>query len=97
MRLTHGSGLVVSVVRTAVGDYLYSRNQAQAHGQPDTYPTLWPRSGKEMKMFAPLRKIARAVRGKTTQEREFDYLNASVSRVDLEFRQREVDRGMFRK
>lgn len=48
-------------------------------------------------MFAPLRKIARAVRGKTTQEREFDYLNASVSRVDLEFRQREVDRGMFRK
>lgn len=48
-------------------------------------------------MFGPLRKIARAVRGKTTQEREFEYLSDSVSRIDLEFRQREVDRGMFRK
>ncbi|QCI98257.1 DUF3563 domain-containing protein [Agrobacterium larrymoorei] len=54
-------------------------------------------SGKEMKMFAPLRKIARAVRGKSVQEREFDYLSDSVSRVDLEFRQREIDRGMFRR
>ncbi len=48
-------------------------------------------------MFSPLRKIARAVRGKSVQEREFDYLSDSVSRVDLEFRQREIDRGMFRK
>jgi len=48
-------------------------------------------------MFTPLRKIARAVRGKTTQEREFEYLSASVSNVDLEFRQREIDRGLFRR
>lgn len=48
-------------------------------------------------MFAPLRKIARAVRGKSVQEREFDYLSGSVSAVDLELRQREVDRGMFRR
>ncbi len=48
-------------------------------------------------MFTPLRKIARAVRGKTTQEREFEYLSASVSKVDLEFRQREIDRGLFRR
>jgi hypothetical protein len=48
-------------------------------------------------MFTPLRKIARAVRGKTTQEREFEYLSGSVSNVDLEFRQREIDRGMFRR
>jgi hypothetical protein len=52
---------------------------------------------KEKTMFGPLRKIARAVRGKTVQEREFDYLSDSVSRIDLEFRQREVDRGMFRR
>ena len=48
-------------------------------------------------MFTPLRKIARAVRGKTTQEREFEYLSGSVSNVDLEFRQREIDRGLFRR
>ncbi|MDS7596610.1 DUF3563 domain-containing protein [Agrobacterium tumefaciens] len=48
-------------------------------------------------MFTPLRKFARAVRGKTTQEREFEYLSGSVSTVDLEFRQREIDRGLFRK
>ncbi len=48
-------------------------------------------------MFAPLRKIARAVRGKTNQEREFEYLSGSVSNVDLEFRQREIDRGLFRR
>ncbi len=59
---------------------------------------MWPINlEKEKRMFGPLRKIARAVRGKTTQEREFDYLCDSVSRIDLEFRQREVDRGMFRK
>lgn len=48
-------------------------------------------------MFEPIRKIARAVRGKSVAEREMDYLNASQSRVDLEFRQREVDRGLFRR
>jgi hypothetical protein len=52
---------------------------------------------KEKIMFSPIRKIARAVRGKTVQEREFDYLNASMSQVDLEFRQREIDRGLFRR
>lgn len=52
---------------------------------------------KEKIMFNPIRKIARAVRGKTVQEREFDYLNASMSQVDLEYRQREIDRGMFRR
>ena len=48
-------------------------------------------------MFTPLRKIASAVRGKTTQEREFEYLSGSVSNVDLDFRQREIDRGLFRR
>ncbi|WP_164517330.1 DUF3563 domain-containing protein [Tabrizicola piscis] len=30
-------------------------------------------------------------------ELERDYLNASVSRIDLERRQREVDNGLFRR
>jgi hypothetical protein len=33
----------------------------------------------------------------TLAELERDYLNASVSRVDLERRQREVDNGLFRR
>ena len=34
--------------------------------------------------------------GPSRAEVELDYLNQSVSRVDLEMRQREVDRGRFR-
>ena len=34
--------------------------------------------------------------GPSRAELELDYLNQSVSRVDLEMRQREVDRGRFR-
>lgn len=37
---------------------------------------------------------ASAVR--TVSERERDYLNAAVSRFDLERREREIDRGLFR-
>ncbi|RUM26450.1 DUF3563 domain-containing protein [Rhizobium vallis] len=47
-------------------------------------------------MFDPLRKIARAFRAPSTQEREMAYLNGSFDRIDLEFRQRQVDRGLFR-
>ncbi|NUB43763.1 DUF3563 family protein [Fertoebacter nigrum] len=32
----------------------------------------------------------------TTAERELRYLNGSIDRYDLEFRQRQIDRGMFR-
>ncbi|MEK1876333.1 MULTISPECIES: DUF3563 domain-containing protein [Rhizobium] len=47
-------------------------------------------------MFKPIKKIARALRAPTTEEREMDYLNGSFDRIDLEYRQRQVDRGMFR-
>jgi hypothetical protein len=47
-------------------------------------------------MFAPIKKIARALRAPTTQEREMAYLNSSYDRIDLEYRQRQVDRGLFR-
>ena len=48
-------------------------------------------------MFGPIRKFANALRGPSTQEREMAYLNGSRDRVDLEYRQREIDRGLFRK
>jgi Protein of unknown function (DUF3563). len=48
-------------------------------------------------MFGPVKKIARALRGQSIEERELAYLNSAVDRVDLEYRQRQIDRGMFRK
>ena len=47
-------------------------------------------------MFGYVSKIASRLRAPTIEERETDYLNQSVDRVDLEYRQRQIDRGMFR-
>lgn len=47
-------------------------------------------------MFEPIRKFARSLRAPTVQEREMAYLNGSNDRIDLEYRQRQVDRGLFR-
>ena len=47
-------------------------------------------------MFGYVSKIASKLRAPTIEERELAYLNQSVDRVDLEYRQRQVDRGMFR-
>ncbi|WP_082366691.1 DUF3563 family protein [Ensifer adhaerens] len=47
-------------------------------------------------MFNQLRKITRALRVATQEERELAYLNGSVDRIDLEYRQRQIDRGLFR-
>lgn len=48
-------------------------------------------------MFGPMKKIARAFRGQSIEERELAYLNGSIDRIDLESRQRQIDRGLFRK
>jgi hypothetical protein len=48
-------------------------------------------------MFDSVRKFARALRVPSTQDREMAYLNESRDRLDLEYRMRQVDRGMFRK
>ena len=37
-----------------------------------------------------------ALRTPSRGEAELDYLNQSTSRIDLEMRQREIDRGRFR-
>ncbi|MBL0371158.1 DUF3563 family protein [Rhizobium sp. KVB221] len=47
-------------------------------------------------MFGYVSKIAHKLRGPSIEEREMAYLNASADRVDLEYRQRQIDRGMFR-
>lgn len=47
-------------------------------------------------MFTQLKRAARALKGLSGAERELAYLNESVDRYDLEYRQREIDRGLFR-
>jgi hypothetical protein len=47
-------------------------------------------------MFGYVSKIASKLRGPSIAERELAYLNASSDRVDLEYRQRQIDRGLFR-
>ncbi|MEY9562417.1 hypothetical protein ABIA26_004759 [Sinorhizobium fredii] len=46
-------------------------------------------------MFKQLKKITRALHIPTVEEREIAYLNGSVDRIDLEYRQRQIDRGLF--
>lgn len=48
-------------------------------------------------MFTSLKRVARALRGPSIQEREMAYLNESLDRYDFEYRQRQVDQGLFRK
>lgn len=48
-------------------------------------------------MFGSLKKVARALRVPTEQEREMAYLNGAKDRYDLEFRMRQIDRGEFRR
>jgi len=52
---------------------------------------------KDKTMFDSVRKFARAFRVPSTQDREMAYLNESRDRIDLEYRMRQIDRGLFRK
>jgi len=47
-------------------------------------------------MFERVRSFIRAFHIPTAAELEREYLNGAANRVDLEFRQRQVERGMFR-
>lgn len=47
-------------------------------------------------MFAVLKSLFRALSTPSRGERERAYLNASVSRYDLECRQRQIEQGLFR-
>jgi hypothetical protein len=48
-------------------------------------------------MFGSIKKMARNFRVPSVQEREMAYLCESVDRYDFEYRQRQVDQGMFRR
>lgn len=48
-------------------------------------------------MLKQFRNIARALRIPSVEERETAYLNGAIDRIDLEYRQRQIDRGLFRK
>ena len=48
-------------------------------------------------MFRSFQRLANSFRPRSTAEIEYDYLCGSQSREDLEMRQREVDRGRFRR
>ncbi len=48
-------------------------------------------------MFRHFKKITRALHIPSVEERENAYLNGAVDRIDLEYRQRQIDRGMFRR
>jgi hypothetical protein len=47
-------------------------------------------------MFGYVSRIAKSLRAPTVEDRELAYLNQSVDRIDLEYRQRQVERGLFR-
>ncbi len=44
-----------------------------------------------------MQNLKDALRSRSRAEIELDYLNGSTSTVDLELRQREIDRGKFRR
>ncbi|MCB6176563.1 hypothetical protein LHP98_00270 [Rhodobacter sp. Har01] len=48
-------------------------------------------------MFDRLRNALKTLHVPSVEEMELRYLEGSVSRVDLERRQREIDGGMFRR
>jgi hypothetical protein len=46
-------------------------------------------------MFISLKRLAQVLRGPSQVEREFAYLSESSDLIDLEYRQRQIDRGLF--
>jgi hypothetical protein len=44
-----------------------------------------------------IQNLRNALRSPSRQELELNYLNGATSRVDLEIRQREIDRGKYRR
>ncbi|MEY4695933.1 MAG: hypothetical protein RIT14_361 [Pseudomonadota bacterium] len=48
-------------------------------------------------MFDRMKSAFRSFHLPTIEELERDYLNRSANAVDLEFRQRQIDQGLFRR
>jgi hypothetical protein len=84
MHREHISDLASAIVAVQQTAYLIIRTGRDGHR-------------KDTEMFGYVTKLAKTLRGPSIEEREMAYLNQSVDRVDLEFRQRQVERGMFRR
>lgn len=80
MRAVHGCRLFVALVKRACFDYLQRREVNE----------------RRFTMFKQLKKITNALRVPSVEDRELNYLNGSLDRIDLEYRQRQIDRGLFR-
>lgn len=80
MHMTHGCRLFVALVNKRCLNYLQRREVNETR----------------FTMFKQLKKITSALRVPSVAEREMNYLNGSLDRIDLEYRQRQVDRGLFR-
>lgn len=46
-------------------------------------------------MLADFKSFIRSLKPLSRRERENAYLSGAFDRIDLEFRQREIDRGLF--
>ena len=80
MRKMHGCRLFVALVKWDAVDYLQRREVNE----------------RRFTMFKQLKKITNALRVPSVEDRELNYLNGSLDRIDLEYRQRQIDRGLFR-
>lgn len=80
MRSVHGCRLFVALVEKGWFHYLQRREVNE----------------RRFTMFKQLKKITNALRVPSVEDRELSYLNGSLDRIDLEYRQRQIDRGLFR-
>ncbi|WP_188825795.1 DUF3563 family protein [Brucella endophytica] len=46
-------------------------------------------------MIKPIKRLAKALRGRSREEKEFAYLSEAHDLIDLEYRQRQIDRGIL--
>ncbi|WP_110753997.1 DUF3563 family protein [Phyllobacterium leguminum] len=46
-------------------------------------------------MIKPIRRFVKALRGRSRDEKEFAYLSEARDLIDLEYRQRQIDRGLL--
>ncbi len=80
MHPVHGCRVFVALVKGAWFHYLQRREVNE----------------RRFTMFKQLKKITNALRVPSVADREMNYLNGSLDRIDLEYRQRQIDRGLFR-
>jgi hypothetical protein len=60
-------------------------------------PIFLSSAEKDEIMFERVKSFFQVFHIPSSAELERDYLNGAANRVDLEFRQRQVERGMFRR